>query len=92
MKFLLICFHSVGKVLKYNFYNFLPDGAIFQVWPIRQTLALFLFSASANYRANCINNPAIIVRGVGMDVRVWFVCVSYKNNCVCVCMCVLVIF
>ncbi len=33
----------------------------FQVWPIKQILALFLFSASASYRANWINNAAIIV-------------------------------
>ncbi len=55
----------------------------FQVWPIKQILALFPFSASAFYRANWINNAAIIVC-VGMDVRVWFVCVS-KYNCVCSC-------
>ncbi len=33
----------------------------FQVCPIKQILALFPFSASAFYRANWINNAAIIV-------------------------------
>ncbi len=33
----------------------------FQVWSIKQILALFLFSASAYYRDNWINNAAIIV-------------------------------
>ncbi len=91
MKFLLICFHSVGKVLKYDFLKILPDGAIFQVWPIRQTLALFLFSASANYRANCINNPAIIVRGGWYGCQS-VVCMRVIQKQLCVCACVLVIF
>ncbi len=34
---------------------------VFQVWSIKQILALFLFSVSAYYRANLINNAAIIV-------------------------------
>ncbi len=33
----------------------------FHVWPIKQILALFLFSASGYYRDNLINNAAIIV-------------------------------
>ncbi len=70
MQFLLIGFHSVGKASKLNF---LPDGAIFSglvyKGSIKQILALFLFSASAYYRANWINNAAIIE-------WVWFVCVS----------------
>ncbi len=33
----------------------------FQVWSIKQILALFLFSAPAYYRDNWINNAAIIV-------------------------------
>ncbi len=45
---------------------------------MKQILALFLFSASAYYRANWINNAAIIVWVWcdTMDVIVWFVCVS----------------
>ncbi len=38
---------------------FLPDGAILQLWPIKQILALFLCSAYCI--ANWINNAAIIV-------------------------------
>ncbi len=59
----------------------------FQVWPIKQILALFLFSASAYYRANWINNAAIIV------CVCWYECQSVV--CMCVikkCVCVLVIF
>ncbi len=56
MQFLLIGFHSVGKASKLNF---LLDGAIFSglvcKGSIKQILALFLFSASAYYRANWIN-------------------------------------
>ncbi len=51
--FLLICFHSVGKALKLYI---LPDGAIFSglvyKGSTKKILALFLFSASAYYRAN----------------------------------------
>ncbi len=32
-----------------------------QVWPINHMIALFLFSASAYYRDNWINNTAILV-------------------------------
>ncbi len=45
-------------------------------------IALFLFSASAYYRDNWINNTAILVCVcvcVGMDVRVWI-----KDDSVCV--------
>ncbi len=49
----------------YFFTIFLPDGAIFSglvyIKSIKQILTLFLFSASAYYRANWINNAAIIV-------------------------------
>ncbi len=81
MQFLLIGFHSVGKASIFFFTFFLPDGAIFS-GSIKKILVLFLFSASAYYRANWINNAAIIVWVcwcVGMDVRVWFVCVSLKK-------------
>ncbi len=59
----------------------------FQVWRIKQILALFLFSASAYYRANWINNAAIIV----------WVCWYGCQSVVCMCVikkivCVLVIF
>jgi len=47
------------------------------VWPIKKILTLLLFSASAYYRANWINDAAIIVWGVHMDVRVWFAFVQY---------------
>jgi len=33
----------------------------FQVWPIKQIIALFLFSALAYYRANWINYVTIFV-------------------------------
>ncbi len=48
----------------------------FQVWSIKQILALFLFSASAYYRANWINNAAIWMSECGLYVL-----------CVCVCVC-----
>ncbi len=51
MYFLLLDFHSVGKT---STFCFLSDGAFFQVWPIKQKIALFLFSASVYYRANYI--------------------------------------
>ncbi len=57
MQFLLIDFHSVGKTSKLHF---LPDGAIFSGLAYKAILTLFLFSASAYYRANYINNAAII--------------------------------
>ncbi len=41
------------------FYHMVP---FFQVWSIKQVLALYLFSASANYRVKWINNAAVIVR------------------------------
>ncbi len=66
MQFLLIGFHC-GQGFKFKF----------QVWSIEQILALFLFPASKYYRANWINNAAIIV---------WFLCVSQKKI-----VCVLVI-
>ncbi len=50
----------------------------FQVWSIKQILALDPFSASVYYRDNWINNAAIIVC-VGMDVSV---CVCHKIDCV----------
>ncbi len=77
------------------FYYFLPDGAIFSglvyKGSIKQILALFLFSASAYYRANWINNAAIIVWVC------WYGCLSVVCMCVikknvCMCMCVLVKF
>ncbi len=79
MQFLLIGSHSVGKASKLFcftifFYQMVP---FFQVWPIKQILALFLFSASAYYRANWINNAAIIV------CVCWYGCQSV------VCMCVI---
>ncbi len=40
------------------FYQMVP---FFQVWPIKQLLALFMFSASGYYRDNWINNAAVIV-------------------------------
>ncbi len=62
MQFLLISIHSVGKASKFNI---LPNGAIFSVLvykgSIKPILALFPFSSSAYYRANWINNAAIIV-------------------------------
>ncbi len=93
MQFLLIGFHSVGKASKLFF---LPDGAIIlglvYKGSIKQILTLFLFSASAYYRANWINNAAIIVC---VCVLVWmsecglYVCHKKK---LCVCVCVLVKF
>ncbi len=66
------------------FYHMVP---FFQVRSIKQILALFLFSASAYYRANCINNAAIIVC-VCVCVLVWMsVCVCEcvgMDVCVCV--------
>ncbi len=87
MLFLLIGFHSVGKASKCIF---LPDGAIFSglvyKGSIKQILALFLFSASAYYRDNWINNAAIIV------CVCWYKCQSVVCMCVikklCVCTCV----
>ncbi len=66
MQFLLIGFHSVGKASNLNvLLFFLPDGTIFSglvyKGSIKQILTLFLFLASACYRANWINNAAIIV-------------------------------
>ncbi len=55
----------------------------FQVWPIKQIFALFPFSASAYYRANWINNAAIIVCVLYGCQSV--VCMRViKKNCVCV--------
>ncbi len=52
MQFVLIGFHSVGfKIICTIFYQMVP---FFQVWSIKQILALFLFSASAYYRASWI--------------------------------------
>ncbi len=68
-QFLLIGFHSVTI-----FYQMVP---FFQVWSIKQILALFLFSASAYYRDNWINNAAIWMSECGLYVL-----------CVCVCVCV----
>ncbi len=62
LKPIKIGFPSVGKALKLNslqfFYQMVP---FFQVWSIKQILTFFLFSASEYYRANWINNAAIIV-------------------------------
>ncbi len=58
----------------------------FQVWPIKQILALFLFSASAYYRANWINNSAIIVYGCQSVVCM---CVIKIKMCVRVCSCII---
>ncbi len=77
MQSLLIGFHSVGKASKYFF---LLDGDIFQVLHIKQKLALFLFSAYAYYRVNCMNYAAIIVC-VDMDISV--VCMCVLKQCVC---------
>ncbi len=78
MQFLLIGFHSVGKALKFFFLLFFFQMVpFFQVWSIKQILALFLFYASAYYRANWINNAAIIVWVC------WYGCQSV------VCMCVI---
>ncbi len=87
MQFLLIGFHSVGKASKLFF---LPDGAIFSglVYKvsIKQILALFLFSASAYYRANWINNAAIIVWVCWYGCQsVVCMCVIKKSVCVYVC-------
>ncbi len=65
----------------YIYFKIYQMVKFFHVWSIKQILTLFLFSASAYYRDNWINNAAIIVC-VGVDVRVWFVCVI--TNCVCV--------
>jgi len=51
----------------------------FQVWPIKQIIALFLFSALAYYRANWIHCAMVLCGCVGMDVRVWLVCVLQKK-------------
>ncbi len=52
----------------------------FQVWSIKQILALYLFSASAYYRDNWINNAAIIV-----CVLVWMSECGLYVLCVCSC-------
>ncbi len=78
MQFLLIGFHSVGKASKFYFLLFFTRWCyFFQVWSIKQILTLFLFSASEYYRANWINNAAIIVWVC------WYRCQSV------VCMCVI---
>ncbi len=51
----------------------------FKIKVIYQILALFLLAAFAYYRANCINNAAII------QCVCWYGC-----QCVCVCVCVCV--
>ncbi len=52
MQFLLIGFHSFGKASKFKFLLFFTRWChFFQVWPLKQILALFLFSASAYHRA-----------------------------------------
>ncbi len=85
MQYLLIGFHSVGKASKINFFTiFYQMVPFFQVWSIKQILTLYLFSASAYYRDNWINNAAIIV-----CVLVWM---SECGLYVCVCVCVFVIF
>ncbi len=83
MPFLLIGFHSVGKALKLFFYQMVP---FVQVWSIKQILALFLFSASAYYRASWINNAAIIVWVCWYGCQS-VVCKCVIKNCVCVCVC-----
>ncbi len=75
---------------KINFFTiFLPDGAIFSDFvykgSIKQILDLFLFSTYAYYRANWINNAAIIVWVC------WYRCPSVVCMCVikkivCVCL------
>jgi len=60
---------------------------IFQVWSMKQILALILFSASAYYRANWINYAMIFVWVC------WYGCQSVVGICVlyiCVCVCVCV--
>ncbi len=57
-----------------NLYYLFTRCAIFQVWFIKQ---IFLFSFSAYYRADWINNAAIIV------CMCWYGC-----QCVRVCVCV----
>ncbi len=80
MQFLLIGFHSVGKASKFNFYYFLPDGAIFSglvyKGSIKQILVLFMFSAY--FRANWINNAAIIVC-VCVFLSTMDLCVTFLN-------------
>ncbi len=74
MQFWLIGFHFVGKASAFNFFTiFYQMVPLFHFWSIKQILALFPFSASAYYRANWINNAAIIV------------CVLVLIYCVCVC-------
>ncbi len=86
MQFLLIGFHSVGKASKLLFFTiFYQMVQFFQVWSIKQILALFQFSASAYYRANWINNAAIIVWVC------WYrcqsvVCMYVIKKIVCVCL------
>ncbi len=60
----------------------------FQVWPIKKILALFLFSASAYYRANWTDNAVIIVW------MCWYGCQSVVCMRVIKCnwVCVLIIF
>ncbi len=56
----------------------------FQVWSIKQILAVFLFSASVYNRDNWINNAAIIVCVCWCGCQsVVCVCVIKKNLCVC---------
>ncbi len=60
-QFLLIGFHSVGKVSIYFFVLFFNQMLPFFRFGLYSKCALFLFSPFANYRANWINNAAIIV-------------------------------
>ncbi len=55
----------------------------FQVWSIKQILTLFLFSASAYYRDNWINNAAIIVWVCWCGCQS-VVCMSVIKKIVCV--------
>ncbi len=68
-QFLLIGFHSVGKVSIYIyiyiycffFVKFFNQMLPFFRFGLYNKCALFLFSPFASYRANWINNAAIIV-------------------------------
>ncbi len=78
MRFLLIGFHSVGKVSNCCFfYNLLP--IFFQVWPIKQILTLFLYCFQLLHIIEPIRlNNAVIIVWV-----FWYGCQTM------VCMCVI---
>jgi len=72
----------------YIFLFFARWSHFFQVRPIKKIFTLFLFSASAYYRAKWINYAAIIVWVCWYECQsVACMCVLKKDVCVCVVVC-----